>query len=260
MKYSLVTTCIILSLFLLTQFIGLYVNNVFFEKNLPYGLQPPKVKPKQSPWFFVSMIITASILFFLMKRFNLEALLKIWFFIAFTICLAITLSAFMSPWIAIFVAASLIILKIKEKDLFVHNLTEILTYGGIVAIFVPMLNLLYATIVLIIISIYDFIAVNITKHMIGLAKMQEKLGIFSGLIVINKDDVAILGGGDLAFSLLFATVVLRDVGVVNALLTVYGTAIAILILTSIGKRKKFYPAMPFITAGALLGFLISLFV
>ena len=39
-----------------------------------------------------------------------------------------------------------------------------------------------------------------------------------------------------------------------------GLIIAILILTSIGKRKKFYPAMPFITAGALLGFLISLFV
>lgn len=257
MKYSILTLLIILSLFLITQFVGLSANRIYINKELPYGLKPPKIEAKISPWFFISAIVIMSLLFLTMKV-KFKLLLKLWFFIAFTICCAITLSAFIEGWISIFIALTISILKFKERDIYVHNLGEILVYGGVVAIFSPIFKFWSSILLLIIISIYDYIAVFITKHMIGLAKMQEELGIFSGLIVVNKGEVAILGGGDIAFSLLFSVTVLREFGMLSALLSIYGATLLLSILMLVGKKKKYYPAMPFITVGLIFGFLISL--
>jgi presenilin-like A22 family membrane protease len=190
-----------------------------------------------------------------------ELLMKLWFFFAFVAGISVALSAFgVEPMFAIVAAAVITLLKFKETDIVTHNLGEILLYGGIVALFVPMLNLFAVTLLLIIMSVYDFIAVFITKHMVSLAKMQESLGIFSGIIVVNKDEVAILGGGDIAFTMLFASVVLRDFGSMPALLAVYGAALGILALIIIGEKKKFYPAMPFVTIGCLLGYGLSMII
>jgi len=258
MKYSFFTISILIVLFLCAQFVGLTVNKIYFESELPYGLQPPEIEPSFSPWFFVGAIVIFSVLFLMLKRFKMDILMKLWFFVAFTTCIAITLSAFIASWIAVFVALAIACLKFKEKDLYVHNLAELLVYAGVVAIFAPMLNLWAVIVLLILISVYDFVAVFITKHMVALAKIQESMGIFAGLVVANKDEVAILGGGDIAFSLLFAVVVMREFGMINSLFAIAGTAIALSLLMLIGKKKKFYPAMPFVTAGAVLGFLISL--
>jgi len=257
MKYSVLTMLMIITLFLTAQIFGLAINNFYFTSQLPYGIKPPEVKEEVSPWFFVSTLIIVTIVFLMLRKLKFELLLKLWFFAAFVAAVSITLSVFMEEWIAVIVATSLIILRMKEKDLFLHNITEILVYGGIVSIFAPILNILAVIILFILISIYDFIAVNITKHMIGLAKMQEELGIFSGLIVINRSEAAILGGGDVAFTLLFATVALRDFGAIPAILVVYGATLGIIALMLMGKKKKFYPAMPFISTGSLLGFAIS---
>ena len=252
------TIMIILSLFLATQFIGLTANNIFLETELPYSLQPPDIEPTISPWFFITMLIIISVFFLVMKRFRLEIFMKVWFFFAFLVTVAITLSAFIDPGMALIVSLAIVVLKFKEHDLYVHNMGELLIYGGVVALFAPVLNFWAAVILLIGISVYDYVAVFITKHMVELAKMTEKMGIFSGLLVVNGDEVAILGGGDIAFTLLFAVVALREFGMTSALFAIYGATIFIGILMLIGKKKKYYPAMPFVTAGTLLGFLISL--
>ena len=72
-----------------------------------------------------------------------------------------------------------------------------------------------------------------------------------------KVNVAILGGGDVAFPLIFAGVVLKSFnsyayGVIIALFS----TLALLFLLSTAKKGKFYPAMPFITVGSLLGYAI----
>jgi hypothetical protein len=88
---------------------------------------------------------------------------------------------------------------------------------------------------------------------------------------------AILGGGDLAFPLLFAGVVLQDKvgklfgtgvplgasttqGVLAAACVSMGAIIAVASLFFFAKKDKFYPAMPFITAGCLLGWAASLLI
>jgi len=183
--------------------------------------------------------------------------------------------------IAVIAALVLTIYKIFKKNNFIHNFTEIFIYGGLTVIFIPILNFWAAGLLLIGISIYDMIAVWKSKHMIKMAKFQmEKVKIFSGVYfpygkkhilakqtkidkkvpVANSGDteIAILGGGDIAFPLIFAGTILIKFGWLPAIIVSASALLSLFFLMLISKKDKFYPAMPFITAGCLLGFLISL--
>lgn len=251
---------IIITVFLVAEIFGLFVTSHFLMGNLPYGLKPPEVQQEESPYFFITAIIVVTIVFLFFQRLKLDLLIKLWFFAAVFISISISLSIFMESWIALIVALAISVMKFKERDIYVHNLGEILLYGGVVSLFAPVLNVTAVIILLLAVALYDFIAVNLTKHMVKLAKMQQSLGIFTGLIVTYKNEAAILGGGDIAFTLLFATVALKDIGLPAALFSIYGASIALILLMLMGKKKKFYPAMPFITAGLLLGLLVSILI
>lgn len=79
--------------------------------------------------------------------------------------------------------------------------------------------------------------------------------------------IGVLGGGDVIFPMLFAGTVFTkmislghdvpsSLGV--SLIISLGAAAAITLLFVYGKKDRYYPAMPFITAGCLLGYLIAL--
>jgi presenilin-like A22 family membrane protease len=78
---------------------------------------------------------------------------------------------------------------------------------------------------------------------------------------------AILGGGDIAFPLLFTGAVMESlivkglsqtVALQQSLIITLTTTIALALLFIFAKKDKFYPAMPFVTAGCLLGYGIIL--
>jgi uncharacterized membrane protein YkgB len=66
-------------------------------------------------------------------------------------------------------------------------------------------------------------------------------------------NVAILGGGDVVFPILLSGVVLRYMGLVPALMVAVFATIALSILFYYSEKGKFYPAMPFISAGCFVG-------
>ncbi|GAG21233.1 unnamed protein product, partial [marine sediment metagenome] len=114
------------------------------------------------------------------------------------------------------------------------------------------------SILLVIIAIYDAIAVWKTKHMIKLAKFQSKLKVFAGLLIpYGKRRAAILGGGDIGFPLLFAAVALRTLGA-RALVIPVVVGVSLLLLLIYGDKNKFYPAMPYLGAGCFIGYGLSL--
>jgi presenilin-like A22 family membrane protease len=142
---------------------------------------------------------------------------------------------------------------------------------------------------LIIISIYDMWAVWKSKLMVRLAKFQiENVKIFTGFLVPYmpkkealklraaqkiktqrskvkalrkiKISLAMLGGGDVAFPLIFAGVIYRSAGLIPALMIVAGSTIALMLLFMYSKKGRFYPAMPFITAGCIVAWLLSLLI
>ncbi len=265
-------------------------------------------------------------------RFKFKFLIKVWFFIVVIIALGLAFNTLLksipilqidliegyinySFLIALIISIPLAVLKIYRRNILIHNLTELLIYPGIAAVFVPILNIWTSILLLLIISVYDIYAVWHSGFMQKMAKYHiNKLNIFPGFFLPNADEktklkikllrqkyknnipekvvrksklrvnLAILGGGDVVFPIIFAGVILRGAyntiynlpnqlpkmflnlttplfgipGLASALMIVLFASISLFLLFIFARKGKFYPAMPFLTAGCLLGFLVGL--
>jgi presenilin-like A22 family membrane protease len=263
MKHNLNIIVLLIGLFLMAQLIGLVIVNIYTieEQELPYGIEKPQVEKEEVSFIpLIIFILIATGLFLLLIRFKATRLWRFWFFISVVFCLLIAFGAFLNEIIALVLAVFFGSYKIFRPNIIVHNFTELFIYGGLAAIFVPILNVFSVSILFILIIIYDMVAVWKTKHMIKMAKFQGKLKIFTGLLIPYKKGTAILGGGDIGFSLLFAGTVLKYGGFFNGFLVSLFAGLGLLFLLLIAKKKKFYPAMPFIGAGCFIGYLIGMLI
>jgi presenilin-like A22 family membrane protease len=292
MKHNLKITLIILAMFIVTQFIGLYVVNHYIVQSnpLPYGMQTPEVTNSSDFYttLFPSIIVAfifAIVLLILLTKFNLGFVLKLWFFVVILIAIGIFITSFFPnekymPYIALVFALPLAVVKVYKRNFLIHNVTELVIYPSIAAVFVSLLNFWTVIALLILISIYDMWAVWHSGIMQRMAKYQiNELKIFSGFFIpyvskkvkmeLNdlpksklknkkvKASVAILGGGDVVFPIITAGVMLVQFGFLAALFVIIGATLGISYLLFVAEKKKFYPAMPFISAGIFLGILAA---
>ena len=85
MKHNLKITFVLLLMFLITQFIGLYVVNFYLNpaQTLPLGMEPPPVQTNADFSYMLGVIIFAFMfamfIMFLLTRINAEFVLKLWF-------------------------------------------------------------------------------------------------------------------------------------------------------------------------------------
>jgi presenilin-like A22 family membrane protease len=277
---------------------------------------PPEIEIKETVDYvsiissIIVALIFAVILFLILSRIKANILLKIWFtFVVFT-CLSISISLILYPSfgfkifnlfdkrisiaeiIAVPIAIFFTYFKIFKRNMLAHNFSELLIYPGLAVIFIPIVNLPIAILLLVIISVYDMIAVWKTKHMIKMAKFQmNELKVFTGFLIpyIKKEDrikiekirsmklsdkqkndklknskikvnMAALGGGDVAFPMIFAGVILLSLGLIPAIITILTTTLSLLVLLFFSEKGKFYPAMPFLSVGCLIGLIIGLLI
>src|SRR3989338_6009017 len=301
MKHPLIPTLIIISLFIIAQIVGIsvlyrYINIEETEKSgevkyfeLPFGQERPEAN-KATAWIFIVIAILIGTLILLglikLKMFNVW---KTWFFLAVWISLLIAFAAFIDESIALVIAAILAAWKIWKPNVIIHNLTELFIYAGIAAMIVPILNIFSGIALLIAISFYDYWAVFKSKHMVELAKASRDSRIFPGLHIeygksekiVKKEKLessknqlnlekanksksrgAILGGGDIAFTLLFSGTVLShylltEFAILKTGLVILGAVTGLSITLFLARKDKFYPAMPPITIGCIIGFLIT---
>ena len=291
MKRNVKIAAVLLLMFLATQFIGLYVINHYSDKDLPLGLDSPKLEEsREYNQMFLSILVAFVIaigLLLLLTHFKAEFLLRLWFLIVVIIALTISFMSFIPPFqyytlIALLLALPLALVKIYGKNFLIHNLTELFIYPGIAAVFVPLLNIWTIMALLVAICLYDMWAVWKSGLMQKMAKFQiNKLKVFAGFFVPYtsksmrdkikkmkkselkkkkiKVNVAILGGGDVIFPLIAAGVMLKTFPetIIPALLVILGAALGLAYLFVFAKKKKFYPAMPFISAGIFIAIGIS---
>lgn len=263
MKHNLKITLILTALFIASQVVGLLVTYNYLPetKQFPFGIQRPQVQPQQTFIEIAVAIAITTILALLVVKFRGVRLWKAWFLFSVFFTLTISFGAFINSVLAIILAAILSVLKTFKRSYIINNLTELFIYGAIAALFVPILDMFYVTLLLLLISVYDAIAVWKTRHMVSLAKFQTRSRLFAGLhIKYAKNKEAILGGGDIAFPLLFAGVVLKVAGVLSASIVVATTTLSLVLLFMLGKKNTFYPAMSFLSIGCLAGALISILV
>jgi len=299
MKHHWKITSFLLLLFICAQLIGLKVVSSYVDtqatreqgilvwKNLPaiagVQVERPDIAPQYSVIYITLAILLGTILILAIIRFKQVLLWKLWFFAAMTTCLHIALAAFLPTLLAFLLALIFATFKVFKPNLILHNISELFVYGGLAAIFVPILNIPFAFLLLIILSLYDMYAVWHSKHMITLATFQTNKGIFAGLLIPYQNGkpiaptriattkttpklaktkplgirTAVLGGGDIGFPLLFSGTVLIAHGFPSALLTTLGATLSLFTLLLLGQKNKFYPAMPFLTLGCALGFLLT---
>jgi len=306
MKHTIKITIILLAMFIVTQLIGLYVVNYYLQEtsHIPYGFDtsPPELE-KDSNFYLqflistiISFIIAIVIVFFLMRIKSIW-FMRAWFFVVIALAIGITLNILTTKLgliypslFALLLGIVLTYLKVFKKNIITHNLTELLIYPGIAAIFVSMLNLWTTIAFLIIISIYDIWAVWHSGIMQKMAKFQiNSLGIFGGFFIpyaskkikekiqllklkykenqipqsaIKKNKIkvslAILGGGDVIFPIISAGVFFKTFhSLIGSLIVILFATLALLYLFVFAKKKKFYPAMPYLTAGIFLGMLVG---
>lgn len=284
MKHNWTITILLVGLFLLAQVIGLLIISNYIDaqktaetgkvewKALPavggIGMERPEAPPLISVIYISVALIIGTVLILLIIRWQKVMLWKLWFWLAVVLCLHIAFAAFMKSGYALLLALILGTWKIFRPGILVHNFTELFIYGGLAVIFVPLLTPIAAIVLLLLISVYDMYAVWKSKHMANMAQFQAKSGIFAGLLlpyapkkIIFKAPkkpglirTAILGGGDIGFPLIFAGVVMKTSGLRSSAVVALGASLALFALLYYGQRKRFYPAMPFLTAGCLIGY------
>jgi len=284
MKHSMKITLLLVSLFFVAQIIGLTVTDSYIDydkstaeevvwKPLPsiagVSLERPAVSPEQGIWYIIAAIFIGTLLILLIMHLGKISIWKLWFFVAVVLCLHISFGAFISSMAAFLLAVVLGWLKAYKPNIFVHNFTELFLYGGLVVIFVPIMNVFAVVILMILLSCYDMYAVWKSKHMVKMAKFQTKSGIFAGMLLPYKMPkpgkrtkrkklvkTAVLGGGDIGFPLMFAGVVLKEYGIQSGFMIVPFTTLALFLLLYLGRKNKFYPAIPFLTAGCFVGYAV----
>jgi len=282
MKHTWIITCFLILMFFASQVIGLYITDKYIEvpasaenkvvwKNLSVAGVPintPDVEPIISTGYIIGAVILGTLLILLIIRLNTVFLWKLWFYFAVVMCLSLAFGALIPALYAFIIALVFGFFKVFRPNIYLHNLTELFVYSGLAVIFVRMLDVKYSFILLIVLSFYDMYAVWKSKHMIKMAKFQTKSGIFAGLLipyaapslrgVKKKVRTAVLGGGDIGFPLIFAGTVLVASGFIPALIVSACTTASLSILLLLSQKDRFYPAIPFLTAGCAVGYLITL--
>ncbi len=294
MKHNPRILAIMIVLFLATQYVGLWVVNSYIDYSasattgnftatpLPMvvgqEIERPQIDVAFSPIYLILAVLIGTVVLFLVMRMK-PIVWKLWFFLSVSLCVYFSLFAFLKnapsgALIAGISAAILAALKTWKPSLIAQNVTELLLYGGLVSVLFSIVNIWTMVVLLILISLYDAYAVWKSKHMVTLAKAQTKTGLFAGLMIPYQNgkivnakpnlnakkgavQLAVLGGGDMGFPLLFAASVLKEFALTGqgwlALLIPPFAAIALLGLLIYGQKGKFYPAMPFISAGCFVG-------
>ena len=306
MKHNLTVTLLIVLIFFLSQLIGLYAVNantvvtttseggiLVEHENTAIGERPDIQGVETFAYILVAVLIGTGLIL-LLVRFRKFGIWKVMFFFAVWMTCSITLGVFMDYTLALLICIVLAFFKVYRPNIYVHNLTELFIYAGIAVIFVPLLDVLWVTLLLLAISAYDMFAVWHSKHMISLAEFQTKSRAFAGVMLSYKVKAAgkirkaakgegralakaakdtkdtqeetknaILGGGDIAFPLIFAGVVMdsmirmsvaKTTAFLFALIIPVVVAVALFSLLALAKKDRFYPAMPFLTAGCLIGY------
>jgi presenilin-like A22 family membrane protease len=253
----------------------------------------PDIQGAASLLYILSGILIGTALIMLFVRLGQVKLWKAMYFLALWLASTITIGVFTaSITFGIFsgallaaVAALIIsLIEVFRTNVFIHNLTEVLIYPGIAILFAPLFSIEWAIVLMIAISIYDMYAVWKSGHMVKLAKFQTSSKAFAGFVIPYSTGkakglsalrgkipkgvkgagvrTAILGGGDIAFPLVFAGVVMgwlvsSGTPMLSAFLqsTIISAfaALFLLLLFVRAEKEKFYPAMPFITAGCFVG-------
>lgn len=200
------------------------------------------------------------------------------FIFGFALFAAVTSYAlvYVGPWPAVGFGIAALLLRRFVPYVLVQNATLMVAASGIAFTigFATSWKTVAGT--LFILAIYDLVAVYGTKHMVVMFRKLLARGVFAGFIVPERlrdwiakpadvkpgEGFVLVGTGDVALPAAFAVAV-SAIGLRYALGALVGTLVGLFVTHFIFEEqrvRKPVPALPAIVAGAILGFLVVLFV
>jgi len=234
--------------------------------------------PQISFWRFVLSFIGTTLLILIIIRFlkfkkQKGTIFRLLFVLAVFWGGALLLSAWISDAPSLFLMGFLILWWWKWPSILIQDICVILGIAGVGSVLGLALTPELVIIFLIIFSIYDFIAVYKTKHMVQMAKEMIKSKAILALVVPSnisgfQEDLGqlqsggkslVLGGGDIVFPLLFSVSLISS-GILNsvvvALFSLIGLLAGFLFFIS-QKRLQPIPALPPIALFSIIGYLLT---
>lgn len=263
-----------LSLFSLSLALGILAGFRLQEVFKIQKISPPSISLWQFLFFFLlgTLFLLGVIYFFKFKRGK-----GIFFKGIFLLAIGFGNLFFFGLWLpdvlTFTIIVILIIFLLKKPSLALHNFALIFAVAGVGAGLGVSFTPEMVVFLLLIFSIYDFVAVYKTKHMVKMAKEMIAQRAILGIVVPQKiadfpvplkevkagGKFLILGAGDIVFPLILA-VSLVPQGIFNVLLvalfSLLGLWVSFLIFIS-KKIRTPIPALPPIALFAIIGYLIT---
>ncbi len=274
---------VMLGIFLIAQVLGLYTGAEYYEVIKTGEVQPVFENPEnvENSFWLIAYVLAVTVVVILIIRFW-KKLLKVveasaifftsWIVFDFLIPVGIWYLS-----LGFFLAFLLTAWKMLRPTILSQNIALIFAVAGAGAVIGVSLGVLPVLVFMLFLSIYDFIAVFITKHMVYMAKaITETPTAFTAAVpckfkkpvffpagkkmVKKRIHVFQLGGGDIVIPLTFSVSVLGSYTLKNALFSMFGSAIALGLLIWLVTKKPGHalPALPIVSAGACAGFVISM--
>jgi presenilin-like A22 family membrane protease len=273
---------LLVALFLITQFLGLYVGTQYLQA-IEVGIASPALENPESiqtSFYLFGYIIVTTIGILVLIKFKRSVIRILEAFVIFTASwltfdFILPLEAFYFS-LGFFLALALTAWKMFRPSILNQNIAAITSGSGVGALLGASLGVLPAVVFMLILSVYDFVSVFITKHMVTMAKaLTERPTSFTVAAPPNlkaltytgfkksrrktkKIHVFQLGVGDMVIPLMFSVSVLNKFSIINSLAAIIGSTLALLgLIYFMSKKPRPLPALPFITFGAFAGFLLS---
>lgn len=260
---------LILAMFVAAQLIGIYTASSLLA--MPGYLEKVSVGETLDPFLMLGYVLAGALFFLMLIKFYKGVLIFrvlegfVIFFASFLVFFAFTRLEIFSA------ACSLVLVLMKFTYPKVRNAAAVLASAGVGAVFGLSLGLWATVLFVVFLSIYDFISVFVTKHMIFMAKelSRRKVSFLvsaSGRELNPKtgkmEKVMLeLGTGDMAVPLMLSVSAFEFSGeLLTALSVTLGACIALfIILVQVKRSKKFLPALPMIAAFSLIFLALSLY-
>jgi len=160
------------------------------------GLVVETIAPKESAWntvyIFSGILISTIILILVIKFFRKFPILKIMELFLTVTTISGFSSLFINDYIALIIGLIVIILKELLKNTFVRNMITSVIVGFIGGYIAYSIGTFPIVLLLVIVAIYDYIAVFKTKHMVFLAKgVVDKNTVFTYEIKTNTNQFSV---------------------------------------------------------------------
>lgn len=267
---------ILFFLFASTLSLGIFVALKLIEL---FRVQEESIAPVSLEQFLLNFLLALFLVgavFFLGKRFKEKkrTFLKALFLMATGFGSLISLGVFVGDF-ALLLVLILIFVWLKKPCVLLQDILVVFGIAGAGGYLGIRLAPETVILLLVLFSIYDYIAVYKTKHMIKMAKAMIEQGAILGLILPQKSSdfkaslkevrpggqrFFVLGGGDIVFPLIFS-VSLIPKGVVHSLIVATFSLLGLFANFYFffrQKRRKPIPALPLIALFSILGFLLTL--